>query len=67
MGSQKNRLDETVRLNEKVILSTQNIYAQNYGWENIHNFMLNIFVYLNLCLDMKYISRYYENVWWKIW
>ena len=24
-------------------------YAKNYGLENIYNFMLNIFVYLNLC------------------
>ena len=41
MGAQKNRL------NEKVLLSTQNI-CSTYGLKNIYNFALKNFVYLNL-------------------
>ena len=36
VGTQKNRLNETV------LLSTKK-YANNYGYENIHNFMLKMF------------------------
>ena len=34
-------------LNETVLLSTQNI-RKKYGYENIYNFTLKIFVYLNM-------------------
>ena len=44
MGTQKNRLIETVLLAPKT-------YAEHYGQENIYNFRLNIFVSLNLCWD----------------
>ena len=36
-------------LKKTVLLSTQNIYAKTDGYENIHNFTLKIFAYLNLC------------------
>ena len=49
MGSQKNRLNETV------YLSTQN-YAKSYGLENSNNFTLKIFVYLNLCLTSLFFQ-----------
>ena len=45
MGTQKNRLNETV------LLSTQNIYKKIDGLENIHNFMLKSFVYLDMYWD----------------
>ena len=41
VSTQKNRLDETV------LFSTQN-GALSYGKENIYNFRLKFFVYLNL-------------------
>ena len=40
VGTQKNRLNETI------LLSTHNI-CKNDGEENINNFTLKIFVYLN--------------------
>ena len=40
MGTQKNRLNK--------FFWAPKIYAKNYGQENIYNFMLKIFVYLNL-------------------
>ena len=45
MGTQKNRLNETV------LLSTQNIcyIVKIGGLKNINNFPLKIFVYLNQC------------------
>ena len=43
VGTQKNRLNETV------LLSTQNKYTNNYGLEIVYNFTQKIFVtYLNL-------------------
>ena len=42
MGTQKNRL------NEAVLLRTQNITAKTHELENIHNFTLKDFVYLDL-------------------
>ena len=41
VGTQKNRLNETVLLSNKT-------YAKNYEKENIHNFTLKVFVYINL-------------------
>ena len=46
VDTQKNRLNETV------LLSTQNI-CQKYGEENINNFALKSFVYQNLCIFIK--------------
>ena len=42
MGTQKNRLNETVLLSTKT-------YAINYGFKNFNNFTPKLFVYLNLC------------------
>ena len=43
MGSQKNGL------NEMVLLSTQT-YVKTYGYNNIHNFKLKSFVYMDITL-----------------
>ena len=40
---------KTNRLNETVLLSTQNICSID-SEENIYNFTLKMFVYLNLCI-----------------
>ena len=51
MGTQKNRLNETVR----------KTYVQTDGLENIYNFTLKNFVYLNLCNFMLKIFAYLEQ------
>ena len=47
VGTQKNRLNETVLLS--ILLYT---YVKTDGYENIYNFRFKSFVYLNLCLPL---------------
>ena len=49
MGTQKNRVNETV------LLSTKK-YAKDYGSANIYNFTLNLFVYLNQRTGAQWLS-----------
>ena len=65
MDIQKNRLYETVLLSTKT-------YVKTDGEENIYNFTLKYFVYLNLCHSLKnnivsLIRFHFEaEVWMKV-
>ena len=37
-------------------------YAKNFGWENIYNFMLKFFVYLNLWLKCSMVYTGLEKI-----
>ena len=55
MGTQKNRLNETV-------LWAPKTYVQTDGLENIYNFTLKNFVYLNLCLLFQIAEETEEKI-----